>query len=114
MQRYSLCHQVHVNWLQFTESDCQCNLFTYHPVALGDPGPPGDPGPQGPRTFLNSGFLLVVHSQSKRVPYCPLNMRVLWTGYSLLYLEGQEKAHTQDLGQFLHTHTHNTELHLTG
>lgn len=28
-------------------------------------------------------------------------MRVLWRGYSLLYLEGQEKAHTQDLG----THT---------
>lgn len=26
-------------------------------------------------------------------------MRVLWQGYSLLYLEGQEKAHTQDLGQ---------------
>ncbi|XP_042150859.1 collagen alpha-2(IV) chain-like [Oncorhynchus tshawytscha] len=26
-------------------------------------------------------------------------MTQLWTGYSLLYLEGQEKAHTQDLGQ---------------
>lgn len=48
---------------------------------------------------MNSGFLLVMHSQSKRVPSCPPNMRVLWEGYSLLYLEGQEKAHTQDLGQ---------------
>lgn len=26
-------------------------------------------------------------------------MRVLWRGFSLLYLEGQERAHTQDLGQ---------------
>lgn len=26
-------------------------------------------------------------------------MRALWSGYSLLYLEGQEKARTQDLGQ---------------
>lgn len=41
------------------------------------------------------------HSQSGQIPSCPLNMRVLWRGYSLLYLEGQEKAHTQDLG----THT---------
>lgn len=48
---------------------------------------------------LNSGFLLVMHSQSTSIPACPLNMRVLWVGYSLLYLEGQEKAHTQDLGQ---------------
>lgn len=48
---------------------------------------------------MNSGFLLVIHSQSPRVPTCPPNMRKLWDGFSLLYLEGQEKAHTQDLGQ---------------
>uniref|UniRef100_A0A3Q3EWH5 Collagen IV NC1 domain-containing protein n=1 Tax=Labrus bergylta TaxID=56723 RepID=A0A3Q3EWH5_9LABR len=65
----------------------------------GDPGPVGDPGQPGPNRKLNSGFLLVVHSQSKMIPACPLNLRVLWVGYSLLYLEGQEKAHTQDLGQ---------------
>lgn len=113
----------------FTPADCNCvkslwfHLFgslIYLPVASGDPGPPGDPGPQGPRTYLNSGFLLVMHSQSKRIPSCPLNMRVLWDGYSLLYLEGQEKAHTQDLGQLsshtqehtgTHTHTLSRLLH---
>lgn len=41
----------------------------------------------------------MMHSQSMTVPSCPGNMKLLWTGYSLLYLEGQEKAHTQDLGQ---------------
>lgn len=65
----------------------------------GDRGLMGDPGTPGSTKTLNLGFLLVMHSQSKTVPSCPLNMRVLWTGYSLLYLEGQEKAHTQDLGQ---------------
>lgn len=31
---------------------------------------------------------------------CPAGMPRLWTGYSLLYLEGQEKAHNQDLGTY--------------
>nr|5NB1_A Chain A, Collagen alpha-4(IV) chain [Homo sapiens]5NB1_B Chain B, Collagen alpha-4(IV) chain [Homo sapiens]5NB1_C Chain C, Collagen alpha-4(IV) chain [Homo sapiens]5NB1_D Chain D, Collagen alpha-4(IV) chain [Homo sapiens]5NB1_E Chain E, Collagen alpha-4(IV) chain [Homo sapiens]5NB1_F Chain F, Collagen alpha-4(IV) chain [Homo sapiens] len=44
------------------------------------------------------GFLLVLHSQTDQEPTCPLGMPRLWTGYSLLYLEGQEKAHNQDLG----------------
>lgn len=30
---------------------------------------------------------------------CPQGMAQLWEGYSLLYVEGQEKAHNQDLGQ---------------
>lgn len=50
--------------------------------------------------MLNYGFVLVRHSQTKQIPACPLDMRTLWVGYSLLYLEGQEKAHTQDLGTF--------------
>ena len=29
---------------------------------------------------------------------CPQGMAKLWDGYSLLYVEGQEKAHNQDLG----------------
>ncbi|KAJ6669367.1 hypothetical protein lerEdw1_008176, partial [Lerista edwardsae] len=64
----------------------------------GPPGQPGMPGPPGTETRAASGFLLVVHSQSDREPLCPEGMPTLWTGYSLLYLEGQEKAHNQDLG----------------
>lgn len=30
---------------------------------------------------------------------CPVGMAKLWSGYSLLYMEGQEKAHNQDLGE---------------
>uniref|UniRef100_A0A8B9DQJ9 Collagen IV NC1 domain-containing protein n=1 Tax=Anser cygnoides TaxID=8845 RepID=A0A8B9DQJ9_ANSCY len=58
----------------------------------------GIPGPPGPQVRSSSGFLLVLHSQSDREPLCPQGMPKLWTGYSLLYLEGQEKAHNQDLG----------------
>uniref|UniRef100_A0A8C3BLS0 Collagen IV NC1 domain-containing protein n=1 Tax=Cairina moschata TaxID=8855 RepID=A0A8C3BLS0_CAIMO len=64
----------------------------------GPPGQTGIPGPPGPRVRSSSGFLLVLHSQSDREPLCPQGMPKLWTGYSLLYLEGQEKAHNQDLG----------------
>lgn len=39
------------------------------------------------------------HSQDSQVPMCPQGMAKLWEGYSLLYVEGQEKAHNQDLGQ---------------
>lgn len=48
---------------------------------------------------MSSGFLLVIHSQSVEVPVCPEGSSPLWTGYSLFYLEGQERTHTQDLGQ---------------
>uniref|UniRef100_A0A8C4UHL0 Collagen IV NC1 domain-containing protein n=1 Tax=Falco tinnunculus TaxID=100819 RepID=A0A8C4UHL0_FALTI len=64
----------------------------------GPPGRTGIPGPPGPHIRSASGFLLVLHSQSDREPLCPQGMPKLWTGYSLLYLEGQEKAHNQDLG----------------
>uniref|UniRef100_A0A3P9DEF1 Collagen IV NC1 domain-containing protein n=1 Tax=Maylandia zebra TaxID=106582 RepID=A0A3P9DEF1_9CICH len=86
---------------------------------LGDPGPPGFPGSPGaqgqdfwfpgtigPRGIPGSvgrshsiGYTLVKHSQSTQVPMCPQGMAKLWEGYSLLYVEGQEKAHNQDLGQ---------------
>lgn len=51
--------------------------------------------------MLRSGYLLVIHSQSVQVPLCPDGSTQLWVGYSLVYLEGQEKAHTQDLGKGL-------------
>uniref|UniRef100_A0A8V5HF90 Uncharacterized protein n=1 Tax=Melopsittacus undulatus TaxID=13146 RepID=A0A8V5HF90_MELUD len=77
---------------------------------MGFPGSQGFPGPKGfkgimgfqgqpgPHIRSASGFLLVLHSQSDKEPLCPQGMPKLWTGYSLLYLEGQEKAHNQDLG----------------
>ncbi|OWK12855.1 hypothetical protein Celaphus_00014978 [Cervus elaphus hippelaphus] len=68
------------------------------PPGPGPPGPVGDPGPIGFGPGYLSGFLLVLHSQTDGEPTCPTGMPRLWTGYSLLYLEGQEKAHNQDLG----------------
>lgn len=81
---------------------------------LGDSGPPGFPGPTGsqglpgkpglqgpPGSVARSrsiGYTLVKHSQNNQVPMCPQGMAQLWEGYSLLYVEGQEKAHNQDLG----------------
>ncbi|KAG2464160.1 CO4A6 protein, partial [Polypterus senegalus] len=86
----------------------------------GQPGPVGNSGPPGIRGVpgveglpgkmgsvglpgnvargFNIGYTLVKHSQSDLVPPCPLGMKKLWEGYSLLYVEGQEKAHNQDLG----------------
>ena len=64
----------------------------------GAPGQPGVPGAPGGAASYLSGFLLVRHSQSSQVPICPLGLTQLWTGYSLLYIEGNEKSHNQDLG----------------
>uniref|UniRef100_A0A8C0J9C0 Collagen IV NC1 domain-containing protein n=1 Tax=Chelonoidis abingdonii TaxID=106734 RepID=A0A8C0J9C0_CHEAB len=65
----------------------------------GEPGRPGNPGIPGmPGRSVNIGYLLVKHSQSEQEPMCPVGMNKLWSGYSLLYFEGQEKAHNQDLG----------------
>lgn len=47
---------------------------------------------------MRVGYTLVKHSQSEQVPLCPAGMSQLWVGYSLLFVEGQEKAHNQDLG----------------
>lgn len=59
-------------------------------------GPSGVAGEQGPD--YPNGIILVKHSQSTRVPDCPSNMLKLWSGYSLLFIEGNEMAHNQDLG----------------
>lgn len=66
----------------------------------GHRGRPGTPGPTGmPGRSVSVGYLLVKHSQSDQTPMCPVGMSKLWDGYSLLYFEGQEKAHNQDLGK---------------
>ena len=69
--------------------------------ALGEPGRPGSPGLPGmPGRSVSIGYLLVKHSQTDQEPMCPVGMNKLWSGYSLLYFEGQEKAHNQDLGRY--------------
>lgn len=65
-------------------------------------GPRGPPGPSGvpgvPGAVPPTGFLLVRHSQTPELPACPRGLTKLWDGYSLLYIEGNEKSHHQDLG----------------
>lgn len=86
------------------------NSFTTHNVreesryishpSTGTRGKPGNLGLPGmPGRSISVGYLLVKHSQSEQTPMCPVGMSKLWSGYSLLYLEGQEKAHNQDLGE---------------
>lgn len=68
-------------------------------------GPPGFPGGKGEsgRSCIDespyfSGTLVVRHSQSVSTPSCEAGQFKLWEGYSLLYVEGNEKSHHQDLG----------------
>uniref|UniRef100_A0A673ABL3 Collagen IV NC1 domain-containing protein n=1 Tax=Sphaeramia orbicularis TaxID=375764 RepID=A0A673ABL3_9TELE len=69
----------------------------------GYPGPPGSDGPQGipgpPGSVAAShGFLITRHSQTQEVPACPDRSNLIYDGYSLLYVQGNERAHGQDLG----------------
>uniref|UniRef100_A0A3B3RNK4 Collagen IV NC1 domain-containing protein n=1 Tax=Paramormyrops kingsleyae TaxID=1676925 RepID=A0A3B3RNK4_9TELE len=76
------------------------------PGQHGFPGLPGHPGPdglQGPPGLPGSsssahGFLMTRHSQSTEDPSCPDGTIFLYHGYSLLYVQGNERAHGQDLG----------------
>lgn len=63
----------------------------------GLPGANGLPGTPGPSALFH-GYFVTRHSQTSYVPDCPLNMRKLWDGYSLLYIQGNERSHGQDLG----------------
>lgn len=70
------------------------------PHPKGNRGKPGLSGLPGmPGRSVSVGYLLVKHSQAEQIPMCPVGMAKLWSGYSLLYMEGQEKAHNQDLGE---------------
>lgn len=69
----------------------------------GYPGPPGSDGPQGLPGLPGSvsaahGFLITRHSQGQDVPFCPEGTNLIYDGYSLLYVQGNERAHGQDLG----------------
>uniref|UniRef100_A0A3B5MLS1 Collagen IV NC1 domain-containing protein n=1 Tax=Xiphophorus couchianus TaxID=32473 RepID=A0A3B5MLS1_9TELE len=70
----------------------------------GYPGPPGPDGvqgqvgPPGPSS-MDHGFLVTRHSQSVEVPLCPGGTSQIYDGYSLLYVQGNERSHGQDLGR---------------
>lgn len=75
-------------------------------VSLGVPGPkgslgakgaPGRPGPCGNPPDTN-GFMFTRHSQNLLVPECPAGSAELYSGYSLLFINGNNRAHGQDLG----------------
>jgi len=72
------------------------------PGLNGYPGAPGEKGEAGrpceQQNDYQSGFLVVKHSQTTKIPQCEAGQIQLWTGYSLLYVEGNERAHNQDLG----------------
>ena len=77
--------------------ECLKNLFQ------GNPGASGSQGLDGAACTASlvyqTGTMLVRHSQSSSIPLCAPGETKLWDGYSLLYIEGNEKSHHQDLGK---------------
>ncbi|KAK7804402.1 hypothetical protein U0070_009332, partial [Myodes glareolus] len=57
-------------------------------------GPPGPPG----TTSVAHGFLITRHSQTTDAPQCPQGTVHIYDGFSLLYVQGNKRAHGQDLG----------------
>ncbi|PAV59272.1 hypothetical protein WR25_20471 [Diploscapter pachys] len=66
-------------------------------VHQGREAQPGIPGPGG--WAPSRGFTFTKHSQTTEVPQCPTGTQPLWTGYSLLYVQGNGRSSGQDLGQ---------------
>uniref|UniRef100_A0A8C1IA79 Collagen IV NC1 domain-containing protein n=1 Tax=Cyprinus carpio TaxID=7962 RepID=A0A8C1IA79_CYPCA len=60
----------------------------------GEVGPKGSQGPPGSR----DGFFFTKHSQRISVPACPPESKLVYSGYSLLFINGNNRAHGQDLG----------------
>lgn len=63
--------------------------------AKGVPGPPG-PCTDGPQ---QDSFLFTRHSQELYIPECPAGSTQVYSGYSLLFINGNNRAHGQDLGR---------------
>lgn len=57
---------------------------------LGQPGPCAD--------IKEDGFLFTRHSQELHIPECPAGSTQLYSGFSLLFINGNNRAHGQDLG----------------
>lgn len=69
-----------------------------HPGPPGPDGVPGQLGPPGPSS-MDHGFLVTRHSQTVEIPQCPEGTSPIYDGYSLLYVQGNERSHGQDLGE---------------
>ena len=69
-----------------------------HPGPPGPDGVPGQVGLPGPSS-MDHGFLVTRHSQTVEVPQCPEGTSLIYDGYSLLYVQGNERSHGQDLGE---------------
>lgn len=50
-----------------------------------------------------NGFLFTKHSQKASIPGCPAGSSVIYSGYSLLFINGNNRAHGQDLGNVTKT-----------
>ena len=57
-------------------------------------GVDGAKGRQG-----NMFDVVTVHSQTEEVPSCPPDSSLLWSGYSLVFTDGNGYGHGQDLGK---------------
>lgn len=78
-----------------------CCLQTGLRGSQGLPGPDGLQGPPGPpgTGSVAHGFLITRHSQTTDTPFCPQGTVRIYDGFSLLYVQGNERAHGQDLGK---------------
>lgn len=70
------------------------------PGSDGLPGLKGKPGHIGPPATgpMRRGFIFTRHSQTTVIPSCPEGTEPLYSGFSLLFVQGNEQAHGQDLG----------------
>ncbi|CAL8345266.1 unnamed protein product [Merluccius merluccius] len=66
-------------------------------VLLDTKGPLVPQAPKEHRVVVDS-FLIAKHSQNTSVPGCPPGATFIYDGYSLLFINANEKAHGQDLG----------------
>ncbi|KAI5625478.1 collagen alpha-5(IV) chain [Silurus asotus] len=64
----------------------------------GSRGPPGRCVPDKSR----DSFLFTRHSQTQEIPYCPDGSSEVYSGYSLLFVNGNNHGHGQDLGICIH------------
>ena len=78
-------------------------FFKGPPGSDGLPGSKGRPGDTGPpaRGTTMRGFVFTRHSQTTAVPSCPEGTEPLYSGFSLLFVQGNEQSHGQDLGNVL-------------